>query len=165
MFEPSGKKVEARLGNILDIAQAAGVEIDAPCGGRETCGKCRVIVRSGADSISAIRDSERRFLSAAEIETGYRLGCCASIISANEFVLEVPPESQLGIQRLLVGGLEPSISLGPIVRKFVFSVPKAEIKDLRADTERFFDSVNQRLGIGINSMAYEALKALPRALR
>ena len=165
VFEPSGKKVDARLGNILDIAQAAGVEIDAPCGGRETCGKCRLIVRSGAGSISAVRDSERRFLSVAEIETGYRLGCCASITSANEFVLEVPPESQLGIQRLLVGGLEPTISLGPMVRKFVLSVPKAEIKDLRADTERFFDSVNQSLGFETNSMDYEALKALPLALR
>ena len=165
MFEPSGKNVEGRLGNILEIAQAAEVEIDAPCGGRETCGKCRVIVRKGAESISAIRDSERRFLSDAEIEAGYRLSCCAYITNANELVLEVPPESQLGIQRLLVGGLEPTIPLSAIVRKLSLRVPKAEIKDLRADTERFFGAVNEHLGIATDSMAYETLKALPLALR
>jgi uncharacterized 2Fe-2S/4Fe-4S cluster protein (DUF4445 family) len=165
VFEPSGKNVEGRLGNILEIAQAAEVEIDAPCGGRETCGKCRVIVRKGAESISAIRDSERRFLSDAEIEAGYRLSCCAYITNANELVLEVPPESQLGIQRLLVGGLEPTIPLSAIVRKLSLRVPKAEIKDLRADTERFFGAVNEHLGIATDSMAYETLKALPLALR
>jgi len=165
VFEPSGKNVEGRLGNILEIAQAAEVEIDAPCGGRETCGKCRVIVRKGTESISAIRDSERRFLSDAEIEAGYRLSCCAYITNANALVLEVPPESQLGIQRLLVGGLEPTIPLSVIVRKLSLRVPKAEIKDLRADTERFFGAVNEHLGIATDSIAYEALKALPLALR
>jgi len=165
VFEPSGKNVEGRLGNILEIAQAAEVEIDAPCGGRETCGKCRVIVRKGTESISAIRDSERRFLSDAEIEAGYRLSCCAYITNANALVLEVPPESQLGIQRLLVGGLEPTIPLSVIVRKLSLRVPKAEIKDLRADTERFFAAVNEHLGIATDSIAYEALKALPLALR
>lgn len=165
MFEPSGKKVEGRVGNILEIAHAAEVEIDAPCGGRETCGKCRVIVRKGTESISAIRDSERRFLSDAEINAGYRLSCCTNITNANELVVEVPPESQLGIQRLLVGGLEPTIPLSAIVRKLLLRVPKAEVKDLRADTERFFAAVNERLGIATDSIEYEALKALPLALR
>jgi len=165
VFEPSGKKVEARLGNILEIAHAAGVEVDAPCGGRETCGKCRIIVKTGTESISTIKDSERRFLSEAEIDAGYRLGCCASITNANELVFEVPPESQLGIQRLLVGGLEPTVSLSPIVRKFSLRVPRAEIKDLRADTERFFEAVSERPGVETDSMAYDALKALPAAIR
>jgi uncharacterized 2Fe-2S/4Fe-4S cluster protein (DUF4445 family) len=165
LFEPSGKKVEGRVGNILEIAHAAEVEIDAPCGGRETCGKCRVIVRKGTESISAIRDSERRFLSDAEINAGYRLSCCTNITNANELVVEVPPESQLGIQRLLVGGLEPTIPLSAIVRKLLLRVPKAEVKDLRADTERFFAAVNERLGIATDSIEYEALKALPLALR
>ena len=163
MFEPSGKNVQGRLGNILEIAQAAEVEIDAPCGGRETCGKCRVIVRKGTESISAIKDSERRFLSDAEIEAGYRLSCCASITNADSLVLEVPPESQLGIQRLLVGGLEPTVPLSTIVRKLSVRVPKADVKDLRADTERFFAAVNER--IATDSIAYDALKSLPLALR
>ena len=149
----------------MEIAHSAGVEIDAPCGGRETCGKCRIIVKAGAKSISAVKDSERRFLSDAEIDAGYRLGCCSSVTNATELVFEVPPESQLGIQRLLVGGLEPSVSLSPVVSKFSLRVPKAEIKDLRADTERFFAAVNERLNSETDSISYDALKALPAALR
>jgi uncharacterized 2Fe-2S/4Fe-4S cluster protein (DUF4445 family) len=112
-----------------------------------------------------VKDSEKRFLSDAEISAGYRLSCCALALKGDRVVLEVPPESQLGFQRLLVRGLEPDVSLSPVPRKFLLDLPEPKLGDLRADTERFFDVARERTGLKLDSMAYDALKALPRVLR
>jgi uncharacterized 2Fe-2S/4Fe-4S cluster protein (DUF4445 family) len=142
-----------------------GVDIDAPCGGRETCGKCRVIIRQGADCLSSVKDSERRFLSDAEIDAGYRLGCCLSVLQGDRVVLEIPEESQLGIQRLLVGGLEPEVALSPAVSKACVQLPMPGPHDIRADTERFLQAASEQLGMKLELMDYDALKTLPTVLR
>ena len=47
-FLPSGKTVQVPPGTgLLDAARQAGVEIESPCGGEGTCGKCIVRVTSG----------------------------------------------------------------------------------------------------------------------
>ncbi len=43
-FLPEGKKVTASGGTILEALIIAGLHPDAPCGGKGTCGKCRVYV-------------------------------------------------------------------------------------------------------------------------
>jgi uncharacterized 2Fe-2S/4Fe-4S cluster protein (DUF4445 family) len=164
-FQPSGKTSHLRQGSLLQIANAAEVPIDAPCGGRETCGKCRIIVRLGADCLSKLKDSEMRFLSDTEIQAGYRLSCCASATSSGRVVLEVPSESQLGLQRLIVGGLEPGVIVSPSVHKFCMKVPIPSLEDLRADTERILETAKEQLSIRLDSIVFSALKALPLALR
>ena len=42
-------KCSAEAGaNLLEVAQAAGVDVDAPCSGNGTCGKCLVRIMAGA---------------------------------------------------------------------------------------------------------------------
>ncbi|MHB1151887.1 MAG: ASKHA domain-containing protein [Eubacteriales bacterium] len=68
------------LGNIsaglrlMDVIAEAHTELhtDAPCGGRGTCGKCRVTV-SGA--VQPPDETERKFLSETELAAGIRLAC------------------------------------------------------------------------------------------
>ncbi len=46
------RELAAREGqSVLDVLQNAGIEINAPCGGAGTCGKCQVMVR-GEDGLS-----------------------------------------------------------------------------------------------------------------
>jgi uncharacterized 2Fe-2S/4Fe-4S cluster protein (DUF4445 family) len=165
VFHPSGKTVDGRLGSLLEIAHSVAVEIDAPCGGRETCGKCRVIVREGYDCLSPVRDAERRFLTDVEVAAGYRLSCCVSVEGEGRVVLEVPPESQVGMQRLLAGGLEPDVSLSPVVSKFHVELPKPQKDDLRSDTERLVEIASKGLSLRLESATLDALKALPLMLR
>ena len=48
-FLPDNKKVRVSKGtDILDAGIAAGVYINSSCGGEGVCGRCKVIVRSGA---------------------------------------------------------------------------------------------------------------------
>ncbi len=80
----SDVKVPAeREDNILELALKAGVEIDAPCSGNGTCGKCRVrLISGGLDSKPGHR------LSQEDYDDGWRLACQSKVIS--DAVLWVP---------------------------------------------------------------------------
>src|SRR5262249_12653795 len=75
-FQPSGKVVEvdpARIpygrtgepGSILDIALAAGLELDHACGGVCACSTCHVIVRQGLQTCNEASDDELDMLEEA----------------------------------------------------------------------------------------------------
>lgn len=52
-FLPSGKRVEVKTGTtILSAAQDIGEGIRSLCGGKGSCGKCKVILRRSRDSKS-----------------------------------------------------------------------------------------------------------------
>ncbi len=54
------------------IRRAGGITLDTPCGGRHTCGKCRVTARGG---ISPAAEAEAKFLTESELRAGVRLAC------------------------------------------------------------------------------------------
>ena len=69
-------ELTARRGEgLLDALRRGGVFVDAPCGGKGRCGKCRVHVSGGAGPVTA---AEREQLTGAELRDGVRLACeCA----------------------------------------------------------------------------------------
>ena len=45
---PSGRRGKVARGtNLLETARSLGVELESICGGRQTCGKCQIIVEEG----------------------------------------------------------------------------------------------------------------------
>lgn len=62
--------------NIMELALINGVEIDAPCSGNGTCGKCRVRLISGSVEVTK---SAR--LSEDDYEDGWRLACQSKVNS------------------------------------------------------------------------------------
>ncbi|MCL4488129.1 MAG: ASKHA domain-containing protein [Chloroflexi bacterium] len=73
---------------VIDALDAAGVDINVPCGGQGRCGRCAVVVESG----NARRRSTLR-LSAADIEAGYALACQTVVEGDLEVV--VPPQEEI----------------------------------------------------------------------
>lgn len=74
-FEPDGRTaVVAKGATLLDAAQAAGVGVDAPCGGSGRCGSCRVLAEG---ALSPLTRDEEELLGAAGIRAGKRLACRA----------------------------------------------------------------------------------------
>ena len=61
--------------NILEIAQKAGVNIDVPCGGNGTCGKCKMRIMAG--SLSYNKGAGK--LSDEEFDDNWRLACQAEV--------------------------------------------------------------------------------------
>ncbi len=85
-------KIAAKPGdNILELAQALGVPIDAPCGGAGTCGKCRGRLISGvAEHTKSIKLSDEDF------EDGWRLLCHSEVMGDAVFWI---PASAASFQR------------------------------------------------------------------
>ena len=69
--------------NLLEVARACGVDIDAPCSGNGLCGKCRIRLIEGA-----LEGGRGRQLSEAELSDGVRLACESTVCA--DAVIEVP---------------------------------------------------------------------------
>jgi ferredoxin len=65
--------------SILAIAQKLGIDLDHFCGGKCSCGTCRVKVLNGAHNLSARCASEDLVLGQANVGSGSRLACQAEV--------------------------------------------------------------------------------------
>lgn len=66
-------EIEGTFGQTtMELLQGAGIYLDAVCGGRGTCGKCKIRFLEGAPS--PVEEEQKR-LSISELKRGYRLAC------------------------------------------------------------------------------------------
>ncbi len=63
--------------NLLGVCQMEELETGSRCGGHGVCGGDRVLILEGGSELSAVTDDERRHLTQAELDSGYRLACQA----------------------------------------------------------------------------------------
>ena len=83
----AGEKISALSGDSLLITLAlAGIHLPAACGGRASCGQCKVIVNRGGGSQLPI---ERACIGRKEAQAGYRLACALKV--RNDLDLNLPP--------------------------------------------------------------------------
>ena len=91
----SGKKLpygrHGLPGSILDLSEAAGVELDHSCGGVCACSTCHVIVREGLKSCNEPTDDELDQLEEARgVTIESRLGCQCVPNGTCDVVIEIP---------------------------------------------------------------------------
>ncbi|WP_447979134.1 2Fe-2S iron-sulfur cluster-binding protein [Candidatus Nitrospira bockiana] len=78
-------------GSILDIALAAGIDLEHVCGGVCACSTCHVIVKQGLDSCNEGTDDEFDQLEEAPgITLQSRLGCQCVPNGTKDIVVEIP---------------------------------------------------------------------------
>lgn len=88
-FQPNNVSIDLSQGEtLIRAAMAAGVHINASCGGDGVCGKCRVIIEQGQVESSA---SDR--ISDSDWEKGYRLACKSTL--TGDVTVRVPVESTI----------------------------------------------------------------------
>jgi len=110
-FLPENRHVHVLPGtSILEAAGRANIIIETPCGGRGTCGKCRVRVAKNPPEPNA---AEKGRLSQEELDQGFRLACQAEI--RTDMIIEVPAASRFLGQRILAHGIETVCELDPAV--------------------------------------------------
>ena len=74
-FQPLGQTIQVQPGTaLLDAARQAGVDVEAPCGGKGTCGNCALRIISGRTT-----DESLGVLTLAEIDQGFVLACRTAI--------------------------------------------------------------------------------------
>ena len=84
--------VEPNL-NLLAHAQTLELEVGSRCGGHGVCGGDRIRMLAPVPPLSPITDAERKHLTEAEIQAGYRLAC-QCFPNSSEFSLRVEIKSQ-----------------------------------------------------------------------
>ncbi|UCE92334.1 MAG: DUF4445 domain-containing protein [Methanobacteriota archaeon] len=137
-FSPDGVAVEMVRGTtILEACRAAGIAIDAVCGGTGKCGRCKVRPKGLFDpgDTSALAEEER--------ESGVVLAC--ETLVTGDLEVEVLPRSRIREHQILTRTLEtPVVKLSPWVRKVLLELPKATLYDNTADFERVLRALGDR---------------------
>jgi len=156
VFQRSGRSVFVLPGTALvEAAGRAGVILQMPCGGRGTCGKCRVRIVAGATGNDVARHAA---LPSDAFEQGWRLGCQVRVTTP--LTVEVPPESTFEYQqRILVEDSGHGGVLDPGVAKCYVELEPPTQADSRSDLTRLCAA------LGGVTVAPELVAALPAFLR
>lgn len=139
-FLPFDKSIEVDAETtVLKASIMAGVHINAPCGGKGTCGKCLVKVKEG--------DYDARFtpqLTEENRNKGYLLGCQTR--PKSDLIIEVPIESQIRPGEKIATGakkeelhrlfMELAGEVKPRTKKICLKLTPPSIDDPVADLER-----------------------------
>ena len=174
VFQPSGRRGEVPAGKtVLAAAQELGVGIEASCGGKGVCGKCRIIVEegrfeklglvSGASHVSERGETEEKFFTEDELSRGYRLACLTQI--TGDLVVTVPEESRSVKQVILEKGKKRTFTINPAVKQYTIKLPAPTLEDARDDRRRLLDVLEEREGLSGLTVDYPVLRTLPRILR
>lgn len=160
-FKLQERKVEVPSGtDLLQAAALAGVPIEGDCGGKGTCGKCRVRILSGGPG--KITPAEKRRLSPDELAGGWVLACRQKV--TGNFVIETPvlrDDARSKTRLELLKRQEPEAALDPSVKKYFLSLNLPSLEDRTPDLERLLNSLPEReLEVGLGLVA-----GLPRLLR
>ncbi len=151
--------------NLLNALIKAGFNIQAICGGDGTCGKCKIIVRSGGDALSKITSSERKLIPNDQLKNGYRLACCSTIEKEGKIQIEIPTESLTEYQKLSVIGLEPDVSLNPSIKKVQINLSKTTLENINSDFDRILDALLRKGFSNRFHISYKVLRNLPKIMR
>ena len=131
----SSIEVENGISLLEAVSKIKDMHIDASCGGRGTCGKCKVKILKG--DLSKPSSSESKFLSSKELEEGYRLSCMVPVTgNIDVYVSEINEKSQIFTDTAGFTG-----TLNPIVRKKHITLPKPSLDDQRSDLSRVLESI------------------------
>jgi uncharacterized 2Fe-2S/4Fe-4S cluster protein (DUF4445 family) len=174
IFQPSGRRGEVEKGKtILDASRQLGVDIETLCGGRRICGKCKVKIEQGSfekygidsrrENGGAWQEEEEKFITSAQREEGYRLGCCARV--EGDLLVFVPEESRAGKQVVSKAARDIPIEWDPAVKHYYVEVPKPTLERPTGDLERLLEELKTGYGLRDLTIDYRCLISLPDRLR
>jgi len=127
LLNPINREIFAEKGDILlHRLQEEGIHVEALCGGKGLCGKCRVILDKGkVEKRSLLPD---KLLSHEELESSYYLACMVRLIEDCEFT--IPLESRVENPKILISSELDIPEIKPAVKKYLLESRPAESSNL-----------------------------------
>ena len=161
-FQPVGRRGSCpSRQSLLEAAHGLGVHLISLCGGKGTCGRCKVQLLEGR--LSPLTATEKERLTPKEVQAGYRLACCAYPLS--DVKLAVPPESLSTPQRTQVEGLAVSVPVDPSIGYYELRMSPPSLEDMASDSRRVIDALEEQHGVHCRSIDIEVLRSISPALR
>lgn len=174
IFQPSGSRGEVDKGlSIIEASRQLGVDIEALCGEKKVCGKCKVRIEEGVFQkfgITSKRENagewqaeEEKFINAAQRDEGYRLGCVAKV--EGNMLVFVPEESRAGKQVVSKAARNIHIDHNPAVKLYYVEVEKPTFEEPTGDFERICREIEGQYDLKDLKIDLFALRQLPAVLR
>ncbi len=174
IFQPSGLRGEVEKSvTIIEASRQLGGEIEALCGEKKVCGKCKVRIEEGSFekfgiqssrvNVSQWQEEEAKFINRTEREQGYRLGCCARL--RGDVLVFVPEESRGGKQVVSKAARDIHIEWNPAVKCYYVEVIEPSFESPMGDFERILNELNRQYGLKGLTIDHRALMKLPVRLR
>jgi uncharacterized 2Fe-2S/4Fe-4S cluster protein (DUF4445 family) len=164
---PSGKIISASAElSVMESLKQAEVYLTASCGGKGTCGKCKIIIKDGnAKSLSRMK------LSQEEIDKGFALAC--RTYPAGDIVIDIPKESALTVEGRIATGKSKDLQellrsmeteIEPITGRLFMKLPPPTLDDNISDLERLKRALSSE-GLGCLRVHFRTLNNLAHTLR
>ena len=158
IFLPERQSVRVPAGtSLLEAARLARVELEAPCNGAGSCGKCRVQLVEGEGGEP--HPDELSHLSDGELRDGVRLACRSQAVGKSVVQL---PGTLAGRHRILSDGVLPAFDLAPNIGKSYLELPLPSLADNCDDLRRLERALGRELR---TELSLEFLQALPGTVR
>jgi len=120
------KALEVQVGGkLLNLLFDRKIYVPSACGGRGTCGECRVVVRDGGGDLLP---SERGKLSRRQIREDFRLSCQLTV--KRDLRLDLPPA--LFSAKKLECTVRSNRNVASFIKELVLELPEGEDLDFRA---------------------------------
>ncbi|MFW5841504.1 MAG: ASKHA domain-containing protein, partial [Planctomycetota bacterium] len=132
-LQPAGRRVWALAGtSVLEAVARAGLVIDTPCGGKGTCGKCRVRIVEGAAEPTS---EDRAIFPAGKLDDGWRLACQCRI--RRPMIVEIDETCLFAASsRIVTDSACQAWPVDPAVRKTHLRLTAPSLEDDAADLLR-----------------------------
>ncbi len=170
---PSGRRGRVAPGtSLLEAARQMGVEIESICGGRLTCGKCKIQIEEGVFQKHGITSgkahvsppgAEERELLENMRATNYRLSCSCYV--EGDILAFVPEEARAHKQVIRKAAKERLIDVNPAVRQVYVKVEEAKLGEHRGDWGRLQSALAEQWQLEHLTIDLQALRNLQAALR
>lgn len=130
-------------------------DFDAPCGGRGSCGKCKVHIIEGR--LGEVSMEEKKFLTTKQIEHGIRLACKTPVLSD----MKISIQSEYAPSRILTSHGGYSGPIDAVVKKKFLCLSPPSVYDQLSDLERIAAALN----IENPEISAALLRKIPALLR
>ncbi|MBA7519338.1 Na(+)-translocating NADH-quinone reductase subunit F [subsurface metagenome] len=164
-FDPDNVDIVVEEGaNLLEAAIAAGVHINASCGGNGVCGTCKVLIKTGE-----VKSTRTEKLSEEEYKQGFRQACQSRVITG--LTVYVPVESKLERAVLSREAKKTSEVLAtgwrfkPALSKLLVELPPPTLADNTGDLSRLLRGLRQHYNLHNISVDFSVIKKLAKVLR
>jgi uncharacterized 2Fe-2S/4Fe-4S cluster protein (DUF4445 family) len=174
IFQPSGRRGVVEKGiTVIEASRRLGVDIEALCGEKKVCGKCKVRIEEGRfekygivskkNHVGPWQEEEDKFINAEDREAGYRLGCVATV--DGDILIFVPEESRAGKQVVSKAARDIYIEHDPAVKLYYVEVDKPTFEEPTGDFERICGQLEIQYNLKDLKIDIFTLRQLPNVLR
>jgi uncharacterized 2Fe-2S/4Fe-4S cluster protein (DUF4445 family) len=174
IFQPSGRRGEVdKETTIIEASRLLGADIEALCGEKKKCGKCKIRIEEGFFEKFGIQsgmahttpwlEEEAKFINEQEKNAGYRLGCVVKV--EGDLLIFVPEESRAGKQVVSKKARDIHIEHNPAIKIYYVEVDPPTFEEPTGDFERTCRELEKQYSLSNLKIDFFTLRQLPMALR